>query len=580
MREDFKKRKKIYEDLIDCHLLGSDENYSITVDLPNFVYQDEVIPMSSYLNSWKKYLKKREGSLSMYIHIPFCVEKCHYCFSHSRKLKKSNEIDVYLEKLLAYIDFFEDLFKGYTFDSFYMGGGNPGFLNPDQINRLLGAVFSKYSFKKDGERTVENDPRTTSKEKMETFKSNGINRFSMGVQSTSQQVLELNNRLRQKKERVKEAADSAREVGFNIFNMDLMIGLYGDDIDSILSSFKDVIEMNPDEISFYPLQPVKSYLQKTYDVERQVFFKNRRELYKRLIPRISKIAKDNNYFLQKISDFSEDLNDADCIKVLKKDIETKNKNINSSYVANPVFSQGSILGLGTGSGSFIFRQLKCSANKQLTKKPENYCFYGRFTDSYSELVKHVITNISNRSRIDLPASKEFFKDDQIKKIKEIFLELEKEGVVQVDGSTVYFKFKDAREKFLYSLFFFEPEKVINSCDFQTKAEREMPEENPEVTDEIRKISDNYGETLVRFEGLLTKKDQENIFIDVGDEVRKFPIDEDALLVNTWLDAVNDYEKVADEKISLDEINSGDDINLKMIKKTKKVVLVQKISVCS
>ncbi len=460
MNNHFEQKKRIYESMIDFGVIGSDENYSISSTLPNILYKKEEISMSDYLKAWNNFLNEKKGNLSLYVHVPYCIEKCAYCYTSSSKLENESELEEYIDRLICYLNFFEEHFRNEVFDNLYVGGGDPGILSEKLLDKLMKAVFSNFEFRKNGERTVENDPRTTNEKKLKILKKYGINRLSIRVQSFNEEVLELSNRIKQKEKKVREVISDAKKIGFDIINVDLMIGLYEEDEKSIIENFEKLAEIGPDRISIYPLQPQDKYLKKVYKKDRSTFFKIRKKLYKKSVPEILNIAKKNDYDVNREHlRATQNANDANSI-AFKKENSSRFK---TNYVAYPVDEMNSILGVGHMAMSRIGKKMECNALRSFAEEPENYNFVGYLLSPKEQLIKHIITNLSYKSSFSLQKIKDDynFSENLIEEVKTIFEKMQDYGVVEINESEIKFKVENPREKLLYTLFLFEEKDVMS-----------------------------------------------------------------------------------------------------------------------
>ena len=583
----FKKKKKIYEDLIDLNLLGQAENYSITDGLIASLSESRKISMDECLEAWKKFLSnKKEKDISLYIHIPYCVEKCHYCFSKSYKLKNEKEIADYLDKLIDYLVFYADHFKGVEFSSFYMGGGNPSILKEDQLDKLLSVVFSNYEFVDNAEKTVENDPRTASKEKFKVMKKYGINRVSMGVQSLNPDVLKASNRLGQTEEDVRKAVSVAKEVGFPVFNIDLMVGLKGDNKKSVVKSFSKIAKMEPDQISIYSLQPKGGYLNDILEIKKDEFYEKKRKLYKKSLLEIEKIAEEKNYFLVSSSEMSDDFNNAASITFEKKDLK---HSFYRAYVARPVKKRCSILAVGQGADSTIGKKIKLNSGNELTKDPMQYSFHGWIMTTNEASLSFLLNIISVRKKIGILTLIEEFDFEHLKKIMRVFSQLEKRDLATIKKESIYLHFNSARESFLYSLFFLPEEKVINlaySRLTKTMSKREskkidLSRIKPLTEDSFRKIKKKIrGKGVEIIDGTIIEKCDEGLIVNINeDNTKKFikynP--KKIFTIKEFLDYNSDYKSILKTKIKIRNLKIGDDVSLS-INNEGEILLIIKIVV--
>lgn len=191
--------------------------------------------------------------LELYIHIPFCIKKCNYCDFLSFP-GKEEQIDIYIEQLIKEI---KDCAKNtetstQKIQSIFIGGGTPSILPPGKITKLMDALYNAYSISKNVEITIESNPGTLHKEKLEEYKKAGINRLSIGLQSSHNFLLNILGRIHTFEEFCYNY-QTAREVGFENINIDLMSGLPGQTIELYEQTLEYILALSPEHISSYSL---------------------------------------------------------------------------------------------------------------------------------------------------------------------------------------------------------------------------------------------------------------------------------------------------------------------------------------
>lgn len=188
------------------------------------------------------------NKLELYIHIPFCIRKCAYCdflsFPAGEKDRQS-----YVEALLDEIYGAKE--KGDAATVFF-GGGTPSILPGKEIGRIMDAVRAKYSVPEDAEITLEANPGTLNRKKLEDWKKAGINRLSLGLQSAENAELKALGRIHTW-ETFLESYRMAREAGFQNINIDLMSALPGQSAYTWRKTLQKVTELKPEHISAYSL---------------------------------------------------------------------------------------------------------------------------------------------------------------------------------------------------------------------------------------------------------------------------------------------------------------------------------------
>lgn len=193
------------------------------------------------------------NELGIYIHIPFCKQKCYYCdfVSYSNKC---NEVKEYIESLKKEIEEFD--FSNYKVTSIYIGGGTPSYIDSIYIVEILSELKEKLKCNliefKDIEITIEVNPGTVDTKKLNDYKKLGINRLSIGLQSTKNDILKKIGRIHTYQEFL-EIYKLARETGYKNINIDLMIGIPGQKIGDLKNTLQDIIKLEPEHISVYSL---------------------------------------------------------------------------------------------------------------------------------------------------------------------------------------------------------------------------------------------------------------------------------------------------------------------------------------
>lgn len=184
---------------------------------------------------------------SLYIHIPFCKQKCLYCDfpSYAGKEKFMEE---YIEALNKEI---LNKTEQYVINSIFIGGGTPSYLKDSSLRSLL-ITLNKLNLKENLEFTIECNPGTLSREKLELMKKYNINRMSIGLQSTKNSILKEIGRIHSYEE-FKSNYFLAREIGFNNINVDLMFGLPKQKLEDWKESLEEVVKLEPEHISAYSL---------------------------------------------------------------------------------------------------------------------------------------------------------------------------------------------------------------------------------------------------------------------------------------------------------------------------------------
>ena len=199
-------------------------------------------------------------SIGLYVHIPFCKKKCAYCDFKSYA-GKENLIDEYI-KWLKYelqglgegnkLDYENNIDDLVIIKTIYIGGGTPSIIDSNYITQILDTIRNSFVIDPDVEITIEINPGTVNKEKLEEYKRSGINRLSIGLQSTNDMLLKELGRIHTYKEFL-DTYNLARKIEFKNINVDLMLGLPKQSVNDLRESLDKIIELNPEHISVYSL---------------------------------------------------------------------------------------------------------------------------------------------------------------------------------------------------------------------------------------------------------------------------------------------------------------------------------------
>ncbi|PPV34771.1 radical SAM family heme chaperone HemW [Ectopseudomonas oleovorans] len=190
--------------------------------------------------------------LALYIHIPWCVRKCPYCDFNSHAAGPTLPEEEYVDALLADLDADLQHVHGRPLTSIFFGGGTPSLFSDRALGRLLEGVERRIAFAPDIEITLEANPGTFEQAKFKGYRSLGINRLSIGVQSFQEAKLKALGRIHNGDEAIR-AADMARAAGFDNFNLDLMHGLPEQSIEDALFDLRTAISQGPTHLSWYQL---------------------------------------------------------------------------------------------------------------------------------------------------------------------------------------------------------------------------------------------------------------------------------------------------------------------------------------
>ena len=190
--------------------------------------------------------------LGIYIHIPFCASKCGYCDFYSLA-GCEHLMPEYHQALLAHLKESAQAIKAYEVDSLYFGGGTPSFYGADRIADIFNTLKLNGNVRVDSEVTVECNPDSTSPNALKLLREEGVNRLSIGVQATDNNILKLIGR-RHNFQQAQQTIQQARKAGFENINLDLIYGLPSQTKHDWAETLAKIVELHPEHISCYGLR--------------------------------------------------------------------------------------------------------------------------------------------------------------------------------------------------------------------------------------------------------------------------------------------------------------------------------------
>ncbi|MGO4544416.1 radical SAM family heme chaperone HemW [Paenibacillus sp. 2TAB23] len=269
---------------------------------------------------------------ALYIHIPFCTNKCHYCDFTSYVLK-GQPVDQYLDALEMEMERTVAEWPPIEIDTVFVGGGTPTVLTPPQMERFLKSVHKHFPLAPHVEFTMEANPGTTDIDKLTAMKEGGVNRISFGVQSFDNGLLERIGRIHNVDD-VYRSIENARIVGFSNLSIDLMFGLPGQTVELLRDSVNRAMELGLPHYSIYSLKVEENTLfHKLYERNELPLPPEEEEFNMFIL--LMEMLKTNGYAHYEISNFA------------KPGYESRH---NSTYWRNEPY-----YGLGAGAHGYVNR---------------------------------------------------------------------------------------------------------------------------------------------------------------------------------------------------------------------------------
>ncbi|WP_020679318.1 radical SAM family heme chaperone HemW [Marinobacterium rhizophilum] len=190
--------------------------------------------------------------LSLYIHIPWCVRKCPYCDFNSHAARGELPEAAYVAALMADLEAELADVQGRSIETIFIGGGTPSLFSAAAIHEILQGVAARTPIAAQAEITMEANPGTFEQERFAGFRNAGVNRLSIGIQSFSDTQLKALGRIHNADEAYRAVA-SARAIGFDNINLDLMHGLPQQDLAGAMQDLDTALSLQPDHLSWYQL---------------------------------------------------------------------------------------------------------------------------------------------------------------------------------------------------------------------------------------------------------------------------------------------------------------------------------------
>ena len=348
-------------------------------------------------------------NIGIYVHIPFCMRKCYYCdfCSYPGQLEKQED---YVQALKEEIKERSKRVKNYV-DTIYIGGGTPSIIDASYIAEILNCIRDNYKVKKNAEITIEVNPGTVTENKLALYKDAGINRLSIGLQSTKDKLLEEIGRIHNYEEFL-NTYKLAKDIGFKNINVDLMIGLPEQTLKDVEDSLIEIISLKPKHISVYSLileentkLEVLVKLGKldlpTDEVEREMYWK------------VKEVLEANGYEHYEISNFA------------KKGYKSKH-NFNC-------WKQHSYLGFGVAAHSYYndIRYSNTNSLEEYLQNPENKKV--EETQEIEDTKKeYMLLGLRTLEGVSISEFKQKFVDNPLYLFKNELNKLTEEGLVEID----------------------------------------------------------------------------------------------------------------------------------------------------
>lgn len=357
--------------------------------------------------------------VGIYIHIPFCKQKCFYCDFLSF-CDKTESIDKYIECMKKEIKLKSNK-KGFIIDTIYIGGGTPSVIDGKLIREVLETIRESFIIDKEAEITIEVNPGTVNEEKLKIYKESGINRISIGLQSTNNSLLEMLGRIHTYEEFL-ECFKLARHNGFKNINIDLIIGLPNQMLEDINESIERISNLNPEHISVYSLI-VEEGTKISRDIEKGILILPEEEFERKMYWRVKENLASNGYIHYEISNFA------------KEGYESKH-NMNC-------WNQKEYLGFGASAHSYI-NHIRYSNIESLDKYIDNINKgqieknkeVHEIQDMDSSKKEYMLLGLRKIDGVNITEFKNKFADNPIYLFRKELSKLAKEDLIEIDENSI------------------------------------------------------------------------------------------------------------------------------------------------
>lgn len=373
-------------------------------------------PLFEETTKIKKGEKMKE--LGIYIHIPFCKSKCSYC-DFTSFANKEKIIEKYIECLKKEIKNKES--NNCIIDTIYIGGGTPSFIESKYIREIVETIKSKFKIKQEAEITIEINPGTVNEEKLKDYKKTGINRISIGLQSTNNKILKQIGRIHTYEEFL-NTYNLAKKVVFKNINVDLMLALPSQTLEELEDSVQKVIKLEPEHISVYSLIIEEgTKMQQLVDSKKIQLPSD--ELERKMYWNIKNKLEQNGYIHYEISNFS------------KKGFESKH-NTNC-------WNQKEYLGFGLSAHSYINNERFCNTSniEEYIKNVENNNFKGNIQiceiqNEEEKKKEYMLLALRKLEGVNIGEFKNKFVDNPIYLYRKELEKLVNEDLIEIDLNNI------------------------------------------------------------------------------------------------------------------------------------------------
>lgn len=370
-----------------------------------------------------------EKEIGLYIHIPFCKQKCYYC-DFTSYANKEELVERYIKclkkEILQYanenkIMSEHGLEERYVIKTIYIGGGTPSAIDEVYIINVLDTIKDNFKMRDNAEITIEVNPGTVNKDKLESYRECGINRLSIGLQAVQDDILKCIGRIHTYKD-FENTYEYAREVGFDNINVDLMINLPNQTLDDVKESVKTILSLKPEHISVYSL-----------------ILEPNTKMYELINSKTLTIASDETerqmYWYVKDTLERHKYNQYEISNFTKSGFESKHN--------MDCWNQKEYIGVGASASSFMENK-RYSNISELEKYIENIekgtpnknLVLEEFLDEESKMDEFMMLGLRKIDGVDIKEFERIFQINPIVKYCKKLDKLNREGLIEIDENNI------------------------------------------------------------------------------------------------------------------------------------------------
>lgn len=370
-----------------------------------------------------------QKKVGIYVHIPFCKQKCKYCDFKSYA-GKEKQIETYI-KWMKYeltnvgegnkLDYENDEDDLAIINTIYIGGGTPSFIDSKYIVEIVNTIKEKYTLDKNPEITIEVNPGTVTELKLQDYINCGINRISIGLQSTQERLLRQIGRIHTYEE-FETTYKLARKVGFQNINVDLMIGLPNQTLEDVKQSLEKVNELNLEHISVYSLI-VEEGTPIYQEIENKTLALPEEKIERDMYWYVKKYLQEKGYIHYEISNFA------------KQGYESRH-NMNC-------WNQEEYIGIGAAAHSYTNNVRysneddieKYIQNYETNQEIDNFIFHEKQTKE-SKMKEYMMLGLRKIAGVQIQNFKNKFGENPIYLYRKELEKLVNEELLEIDGDKI------------------------------------------------------------------------------------------------------------------------------------------------